>query len=104
MYRYGVLKIPLGMELRFLSNLSTVWMFLFTTLDFDLSRKSPVYSTENIETVWATNHISVLMTDLLPLMKTKMAEYHSSITRIDVASITKNQSSKSRISRTEIQR
>lgn len=34
--------------------------------DFDISRKTPEFSEENIETVWATNHLGpVLLTNLL---------------------------------------
>jgi len=46
-------------------------VLIHNAADFDVSRKNPVYSTENIETVWATNHIGpVLLTDLLlPLIK-----------------------------------
>ena len=59
-----------GVEI-FIKSFNRLDVLIHNAADFDLSRKSPVYSTENIETVWATNHIGpVLMTDLLlPLMK-----------------------------------
>jgi NAD(P)-dependent dehydrogenase (short-subunit alcohol dehydrogenase family) len=46
-------------------------VLIHNAADFDISRKKPVYSTEGIETVWATNHVGpVLLTDLLlPLIK-----------------------------------
>lgn len=46
-------------------------VLIHNAAEFDISRMDPVYSTENIETVWAANHIGpVLMTDLLlPLLK-----------------------------------
>ncbi|WP_328793768.1 SDR family NAD(P)-dependent oxidoreductase [Heliomicrobium undosum] len=40
-------------------------VLIHNAADFDISRKRPVFSEENIETVWATNHIGpVLLTDL----------------------------------------
>ena len=41
-------------------------ILIHNAADFDISRKAPQYSEEDIETVWATNHIGpVLLTDLL---------------------------------------
>lgn len=41
-------------------------ILIHNAADFDISRKEPVFSKENIESVWATNHIGpVLLTDLL---------------------------------------
>ena len=46
-------------------------VLIHNAADFDISRKAPQYSIENIESVWATNHIGpVVLTDaLLPLIK-----------------------------------
>ncbi len=46
-------------------------VLIHNAADFDISRKSPVFSPEGIETVWATNHVGpVLLTDLLlPYLK-----------------------------------
>lgn len=46
-------------------------VLIHNAADFDISRKSPMYSPEGIETVWATNHVGpVLLTDLLlPYLK-----------------------------------
>lgn len=41
-------------------------IIIHNAADFDISRKSPVYTEEKIEKVWATNHIGpVLLTELL---------------------------------------
>jgi len=41
-------------------------VLIHNAADFDLSRKEPVYSEDNIETVWATNHLGpVFLTYLL---------------------------------------
>jgi NAD(P)-dependent dehydrogenase (short-subunit alcohol dehydrogenase family) len=41
-------------------------VLIHNAADFDIGRKSPVFSDENIEAVWATNHIGpVLLTNLL---------------------------------------
>ncbi|UCB45339.1 MAG: SDR family NAD(P)-dependent oxidoreductase [Spirochaetota bacterium] len=41
-------------------------ILIHTAADFDISRKVPLYSKDNVETVWATNHIGpVLFTSLL---------------------------------------
>ena len=50
---------------------SSLDILIHNAADFDISRKNPIYSNENIETIWATNHIGpVVMTDLLlPLIK-----------------------------------
>jgi NAD(P)-dependent dehydrogenase (short-subunit alcohol dehydrogenase family) len=41
-------------------------VLIHNAADFDLGRKKPFYTTENIESVWATNHIGpVLLTQLL---------------------------------------
>ncbi len=41
-------------------------VLIHNAADFDISRKSPEFSEENVETIWATNHIGpVLLTDLL---------------------------------------
>lgn len=64
------ISIRNGVE-KFIKSFTRLDVLIHNAADFDLSRKRPVYSTENIETVWATNHIGpVLMTDLLlPLIK-----------------------------------
>lgn len=55
----------------FTKSYKSIDVLIHNAADFDISRKEPVYSNENIETVWATNHIGpVLLTDLLlPLLK-----------------------------------
>lgn len=41
-------------------------VLIHNAADFDISRKTPEFSEENIETVWATNHLGpVLLTNLL---------------------------------------
>lgn len=41
-------------------------VLIHNAADFDISRKKPVFSKDDVETVWATNHIGpVLLTDLL---------------------------------------
>lgn len=41
-------------------------VLIHNAADFDISRKKPHFSKEDVETVWATNHIGpVLLTDLL---------------------------------------
>ncbi len=41
-------------------------VLIHNAADFDISRKSPVFSADGIETVWATNHLGpVLLTQLL---------------------------------------
>lgn len=41
-------------------------VLIHNAADFDISRKKPQFSKEDVETVWATNHIGpVLLTDLL---------------------------------------
>ncbi len=41
-------------------------VLIHNAADFDISRKTPEFSEENIETVWATNHVGpVLLTNLL---------------------------------------
>jgi len=41
-------------------------VLIHNAADFDISRKNPVYSSDKIETVWATNHLGpVLLTDIL---------------------------------------
>jgi len=41
-------------------------VLIHNAADFDISRKSPIYSEDKVETVWATNHIGpVLLTELL---------------------------------------
>ncbi len=55
-------------------------VLIHNAADFDISRKDPVYSEENIETVWATNHIGpVLLTNLL-INKSKQSEQGRIIT------------------------
>lgn len=55
----------------FISSYSGLDVLIHNAADFDVSRNHAVYSAENIETIWATNHIGpVLMTDLfLPFLK-----------------------------------
>jgi NAD(P)-dependent dehydrogenase (short-subunit alcohol dehydrogenase family) len=37
-------------------------VLIHNAVDFVIGRNKPVYSTENIETVWATNHIAPVLT------------------------------------------
>jgi len=55
----------------FLKSYGRLDILIHNAADFDISRKVPIYSSENIETVWATNHVGpVLLTELLlPLIK-----------------------------------
>jgi NAD(P)-dependent dehydrogenase (short-subunit alcohol dehydrogenase family) len=49
-------------------------VLIHNAADFDISRKAPEFSEENIETVWATNHVGpVLLTNLL-MDKLKQSE------------------------------
>ncbi len=55
-------------------------VLIHNAADFDISRKKPIFSNDNIETVWATNHIGpVLLTNLL-LDKIKQSEQGRIIT------------------------
>ena len=48
------------------TNYNELDILIHNAADFDLSRKSPVYTEDNIESVWATNHIGpVLLSNLL---------------------------------------
>lgn len=59
---------------QFKSKFNKLDILIHNAADFDISRKSPVYSEEKIETVWATNHIGpVLLTELL-LAELKQSE------------------------------
>ncbi|MCM3164893.1 SDR family NAD(P)-dependent oxidoreductase [Metabacillus litoralis] len=63
-----------------ISNHSHIDVLIHNAADFDISRKAPQYSDENIETVWATNHVGpVLLTELL-LDKLKQSEQGRIIT------------------------
>lgn len=47
-------------------HVSKIDVLIHNAADFDISRKKPQYSDENIETIWATNHIGpVFLTNLL---------------------------------------
>jgi len=47
-------------------NIEKIDILIHNAADFDISRKKAIYSEENIETIWASNHIGVvLMTSLL---------------------------------------
>jgi NAD(P)-dependent dehydrogenase (short-subunit alcohol dehydrogenase family) len=48
------------------TNYGNLDVLIHNAADFDLSRRSPVYTEDSIESVWATNHIGpVLLTNLL---------------------------------------
>lgn len=55
-------------------------ILIHNAADFDISRKTPQYSADNIETVWATNHIGPVLLSELLLEKLKESEQGRVIT------------------------